>query len=236
MPALFEDSDDEDEITKEQERMVSPKRTGSISERVVAARAAIKYTSDNPRDEAGVAELGLYMTDIFKFFEYVLDKKVITTHLTAMKKAHWVVSITDEWTPDRPRPNMKILAKLLAAAARLVDVFETTVRVPVPVRALAPVPVPVPVPVPGAEVDMTADVLAAAAAADAAATDAAGAQPGPSGFGDGLRGGPFLPRPSGVPTVRQLRADHDRVLAANRLREGGAVDGIDLSPVSRRCV
>ena len=69
----------------------------------------------------------LYMTDIFKFFEYVLDKKVITTHLTVMKKAHWVVSITDEWTPDRPRPNMKILAKLIAAAARLVDVFETII-------------------------------------------------------------------------------------------------------------
>jgi hypothetical protein len=64
------------------------------------------------------------------------------------------------------------------------------------------VPTPAPVPVPGAEeADLTADVLAAAAAA-------AGAGPGPSGFGGGLRGGPFLPRPFGVPSIRELRAEY----------------------------
>jgi hypothetical protein len=119
-PELIESESDEE--IEEEEVVAAPERTvGTISERLMAVRAAFKHTSEHPRDAAGVEMLGLYVEDLFSYLQFVLNKKQISALRAAMRKAHWVLLNTNAWTLDRLRPNAKFLTKLLAAVVHLVD-------------------------------------------------------------------------------------------------------------------
>jgi hypothetical protein len=87
MPDLVESESDEEEIEEDVEEVAAPERTvGTISERLKAVRAAIKHTSEHPRDAAGVEMLGLYVEDLFTYFQFVLNNKQISARRAAMEE------------------------------------------------------------------------------------------------------------------------------------------------------